>query len=604
MNHSIMSFRCALLPVLTAALLFAACSEDSGTGPDDAAPPAPTVTGASATTVAPGDTITITGSNFLTPASANTVRFNNPYRGARAFAGTTTQLQVAVPEDANSGPLSVAVDGQSQAGVLSGNITVTRGVGEVFVFGGSNAGFDLPLDYGPIAAAYLLVPHGANPATPYTQSVQATLTPNQTGSFPVREPDAHAVTISTGVGTFTDATQFEVNLRDDWNDWVARHGIPRAAQPDVAREQARMTENFFVLNSATGSALDPQNYSQITAQLRYDGTHCLIYSDLDTLASGNLTQADFNALGQAYDSQLRPTNVAAFGQEGDVDGNGKVILLSTPVVNRLTPPGSSGFIGGFFWRGDLSAPGANGIPAGTTNEAEICYLLASDPQGTWGVNQPRAFVATENIATTAHEYQHLISFSVRLLTAGLGIAQVTWLEEGMAHMAEDLNDLDQPNINRANLYLAAPQDMSLEHNTAPLEQRGAIFLFLRYLADRYGEAILGDIVASKCTGRACIEDVTGENFYQLTADFLATLYLSGRGITSNPRYNYTSLDMVGDFSQVALTNETVDGNAFAAVTKRATGEFFVLRNLVTSGAVVNVSANAGARIRTVVVRIQ
>jgi len=165
----------------------------------------------------------------------------------------------------------------------------------------------------------------------------------------------------------------------------------------------------------------------------------------DTLSGGNLSQADFNAFGDRYDNGIHLTNTTYFGTESDVDDNDRVFILVSPVVNRLTPAGSTSFIGGFFLPIDLYSPGGV-IPAGTTNETEIFYVLAADPNGHWGNKFSTAFVAQENVKTIAHEYQHLISISFRLLTYGIAYLQGTWLEEGMSHMAEDLNGINGSNV--------------------------------------------------------------------------------------------------------------------------------------------------------------
>ena len=66
---------------------------------------------------------------------------------------------------------------------------------------------------------------------------------------------------------------------------------------------------------------------------------------------------------------------------------------------------------------------------------------------------------------------------------------------------------------------------------------------LRLLADRYGTGILKNIVQSKCTGRACIQNVTGKNFNDLVRGVLGRALLERKGITADPRFNYTSIDL-------------------------------------------------------------
>jgi hypothetical protein len=111
-----------------------------------------------------------------------------------------------------------------------------------------------------------------------------------------------------------------------------------------------------------------------------------------------------------------------------VDGNGKVILLISPVVNRLDEgctlpdPCDCGFIAGFFNPRDLY--GSPPVPAGTSNHAEVLYLLAADPTGVWDCEFPVDETASENLGTITHEQEHLTSFSNRLFFQG-GVTQVT-----------------------------------------------------------------------------------------------------------------------------------------------------------------------------------
>jgi hypothetical protein len=289
-----------------------------------------------------------------------------------------------------------------------------------------------------------------------------------------------------------------------------------------------------------------------------------------------------------------------------VDGNGKVILLISPVVNRLEEPGCSpgncscGFIAGFFNPRDLynSPP----VPSGTSNHAEILYLLAADPGGQWDCEFPVLETAAENLGTITHELEHLISFSQRVFQQD-GVVQVTWLEEGMAHMAEDLNDDNSSNIGRGSLYRSDPGAFSIEDNNAGLEQRGGIYLMLRLLADQYGEGILKEIVQSKCTGRACIQNVSGKGFYDVFAEFLAAQYLSGKGITDDERFNYTSID-IDDFGTLPVPIRPVGSIGVTGTVRRSAGEFHIFQNTGTENIIGFTDTSGNAKLRAVIVRLQ
>jgi hypothetical protein len=281
-------------------------------------------------------------------------------------------------------------------------------------------------------------------------------------------------------------------------------------------------------------------------------------------------------------------------------------------VNDLTPDGAatSGFIAGFVLLNDL-AP--NILPAGTSNGAEIFYSMVPDPNAEYGNAFPKTLVDDVVPGTLAHEFEHMISNGYRFVTLGRGTnpsyIQETWLEEGMAHMAEDLNAMDDQNIRRANLYLAEPYLHSLLGNADltsrdTLQQRGGIFLFLRYLSDQLGEGILTTIVRSRNVGIASVESVTGVGFHTSVNDYLAALYLSDRGISTDTKYEYTSFDIQADFANLQVTDRAVQGGVFGGEVRAAAGNFFRVTGASPPGLTIRVSSPEGAGMRVTMTRIK
>lgn len=581
------------LSALVAVLSLASCSSKNSTPTQ---PPAntPTVTGVSATIVSPGDTLIVTGKDFATPASANRVKFTNPLGVSTPFAGTSTSLSVIVDQDATTGPVSVTANNLTGTGP---SVEVRRGIGDYFVFGGVGSNYVLSLPNPTATTKYLVVPHATNPKTPFTEQVPYEITSQSV--VPAASPGA-AQTTAAGLG---ENERFEAWRWQQAAELVQQAGTPhrRPVSLSTAPAAPQQFRQFYVLKTTTGSVIDPASYANVTAELRYTGTKCIVYSDVDTFSTGNFTDSDLDQIGAAFDDSISTTDVANFGPYSDIDGNGKAIILITPVVNRLTPSGSGGFIAGFFLSVDLYSPPA--VPSNVTNQGEIFYLLAADPSGKTGNVFPVDFTRNENISTTAHELEHMISFSWRIFHEG-GVTQQTWLEEGMAHMAEDLNGFEKQNISRANIYLDAPGNMSLENDNAPLAQRGGIYLFLRLMADRYGDGILKEIVQSKCTGRTCIQNVTGKGFYDLFGEFLGALYLSGKGITADPRFNYTSIDLT-NFHPVSVASVTAGGAAIAENVFRTSGDFYLFSGSLNHNSEFTFidDLNAGG-LRQVIVRVQ
>ncbi len=314
------------------------------------------------------------------------------------------------------------------------------------------------------------------------------------------------------------------------------------------------TAVFNVITDPAGDVWDPAYYTTVTADLKYNGTNTLLYVDQSTHVSCITDQAAAN-LGQRFNDEIYVTNRTYFGYESDLNDDGKVAILLTPVVNEMTEPGAAsttGFISGFFNPVDLIPEYAD---PNVTNGMEIFYTIVPDPTNRYGNEYPTEPAIEVIRGTVSHEFQHMIMFNYRVIMHGYVpyYVEELWIDEGLSHIAEDLNGHHESNIKRANLFLEDPGDVTLVYGGDALDERGASFLFLRYLGDRFGETIYKKIVQSSASGMSNIEQAAGERFTELFADWSAACYLSGLGITSDPRFNYSSLDLRGDFDPLLVT---------------------------------------------------
>ena len=608
------------------ALAVAGCSEKSPTEPEkpDPPPPVPAVTSYSDTQVAPGDTLVVNGSGFLNEASHNVIGFANALAQATPLSASTTSLTVMVPAAAATGPVSVTISGQPTAGV-GPDLEVTRVLGEVWRYGQSGTDGVLRLPQPDSQSEYLLIPHATAARAAPTEEHTYLISNDEAAAFPAPPPLAArpAMPLAQTVRPSPQPSRgFERHIRDEYDritSGARGSGMGNAFAQTSSPAQPDSIRTFNVVNTADANAAlsRAENFTRVTARLRYQGQHCLIYSDLDTLDAGNLTDADFRDLGDRFDDPaggIHKTNTEYFGTESDVDRNGRVVVLISGIINHLPwtdpkwhdvpEPKDRYRIDGFFLWIDLFETGQLGLEPGTTNHAEIVYLTAADPDGEYlgaDFKFPTAEVAQRNAITLAHEYEHLISYSHRIFEYGFEFEQETWLEEGMAHMAEDLNGMNGNNVARANKYLDDPGAVSLEYDAAPLNQRGGIYLFLRYLGDRFGDSIYWQLVQSKCVGRPCIEAITGENFYDTLGDFLAALYLSGKGIALDDRYEFPSLDQ-GGFAAVTTSRHSVGEAQVSGTIRRASGDFILFTNTNSVASHFTFTESARARLRTMVVR--
>lgn len=349
---------------------------------------------------------------------------------------------------------------------------------------------------------------------------------------------------------------WETELR--LNERALLLGAPRRSMTPKAASVPRVGERktFQVYNKE-------KKFTTVTAEVVHVGEHVVIYQDVNA-PSGGLTAQDFAYFGAVFDDPIYTTATAAFGQPSDIDGNGRVIILFTPVVNELTPAssGSGGVVAGFFYGIDL-------YPRQTyanSNEAEIFYTLVPDPTGRHGNARSREFVLRALPPVLAHELQHMIHFEERRKVGGS--QDVLWLSEGLAHMAEELvaaelegrgdHDLAllfrRENHERAFRYLQAvdsiPDSVALieEENPGTLEGRGAQWLFIQYLTGHYGgEAILRALTRSRLNGVANVEAATGTTWPELFARWSVALWADGApelaGVAIDPAYTFPNLDL-------------------------------------------------------------
>jgi hypothetical protein len=327
-------------------------------------------------------------------------------------------------------------------------------------------------------------------------------------------------------------------------------GLPR--QPIVPSraltpaQDIGSTREFFVVNKPTAILLtDPANFDRITATLLYEGDHTLLY--LDNRALHTLTAAQIQQIGDRYDDMSYPTDVAAFGEPSDIDQNGRVIIILSPTVNALTTPpimAQGARIVGFFFGVDLLPNPVNNPHA---NGGEVFYAVVPNETNEFtGARVTQAEVVNLLGSVFAHEFVHMISFNVHVLN-GTGGPEALWLDEGLAHMAESLNGFHDQNRLRSAFFLDSPHDVSMVSGDDGLDERGAAWLFIQYLVDRFGQDILRRLIPPNLTSTGNIAAAAGQPFPTLFHEWASTLLLDGPGIPNDAIYELTSVDLRGDF---------------------------------------------------------
>lgn len=338
-----------------------------------------------------------------------------------------------------------------------------------------------------------------------------------------------------------NALRFEDRLRESTRREALRVGARSARPPEGRDPGARFSvvrDPLTAGQSVTfklGVTVDLQancsSTETIDTEIRWVGDNFAIAEDVQV--AGHLTPEDFEGLGTLLDETIYPVETAYFGSTADIDENGVVVALITAEVNRTTPRNAGYTIGGFFFGGDLLD--ATQCPA--SNEGELFYLIAPDPGGVYSnsVSVDEAISLARQVVS--HEFFHLIGNQQRTTLGGGGVLdeEDAWLDEGLAHFAEELigmavvgkslrsnldlegvapsgepvanaafNDFHLANLQRAARFMLDPdgtlalgtQSGADPPGTETLKMRGFGYLFARWLGDQFGPAGSGIIPGS------------------------------------------------------------------------------------------------------------
>jgi hypothetical protein len=324
-------------------------------------------------------------------------------------------------------------------------------------------------------------------------------------------------------------------------------------------QQVGTTRQFKVLSAIPANSQQSLTFATVTATLRFAGQNILIYIDQQAPggASG-LSDSVITKLGTWFDQDLYPIGVNTFGAESDIDANDRVIVLMTPVVNGLTSrTDCEVVISGFFFGLDLETNP-------NSNRAEIFYSLVPDPQGQFSCARSVDVVEGSTPPTFIHEFQHMISYNQHTIVRPGGQDEEAWLNEGLSHIAEEVvarfYDNKYPILppgrlfsDTANIFInndlsnsydflesPATTSLTLFASTGTLEERGAAWLFLRWLADQKDSTIFRRLVQTNLTSIANVENVAAEPFPVLFGDWALALWtdsIPGHPRTSVPERN-------------------------------------------------------------------
>lgn len=377
----------------------------------------------------------------------------------------------------------------------------------------------------------------------------------------------------------------EATLRENALRSLGRSGIrsPRRSgppRPDAGAARVRASlqpGDLASFHFATGPDLSvscEDSTRSVTGRVRAVGERVVMVQDT-AAPSGGFSDDDFRLLRDEFDRVVLPTDSAHFGGPADIDGNGRITILFTPRVNRLTPREATSRISGFFLPLDLvdsgdpegsGLQGPDGEVCPASNEGEILYLSVPDPDGQVGPPLARQEGLRLARSVTAHELQHLLSAEQRLIFGQGDFSELgaTWLQEGLAHLAEELvglrlmelpagrnlewqdvsgdrrllelfNTFHLDNFGRLSLFMQAPSLAPVLATADPgglpgLQMRGFAWSLVRWIGDgRQGEDA-ADLFRRLSTGGSAhrqgienLETATGAAWEELLSRYLVSV---------------------------------------------------------------------------------
>ena len=259
----------------------------------------------------------------------------------------------------------------------------------------------------------------------------------------------------------------------------------------------------------------PLRFALLPATCRFVGAYSYVFVE-DAQWDGNggpVLQLDADFLGDLFEvaSPADPTRglfeleTATFGAPPDVDDDPKIYILILQLDRGLL---------GFFDPGNATNPNPE-------LRRDMIFINS-------------AVLLTNQYAaggTLAHEFQHLIH-------SGHDGDEETWLDEGLSGYAELLSghpEIDSTNVpeflRRPGIGVTGWQDQSYNY--------GATYLYVAFLAERFGVGVMGDLVSEPRNGIDGVDATLApfqENFRTTWAGWTAANYAA-----TDVRFGYDAI---------------------------------------------------------------
>ncbi|HEX3046935.1 MAG TPA: hypothetical protein VHY08_19430 [Bacillota bacterium] len=255
----------------------------------------------------------------------------------------------------------------------------------------------------------------------------------------------------------------------------------------------------------------------------------------DLAAIADTTLNGFASEFQTMASLLHTT----FGNETDSDGDPRTYIIISSAYKD--------FCGGYFAAQDK-------FPSATcpnSNEHDAFYVA----------NYTDPYSIEYSKGTLAHEFQHMINFD-RHYYHNASVNEESWLNEAFAELASYLCGYGDSSNFLIQEYLDSPS-VGLTAWASCNTSYGISLLFGRYLYEQFPTKIK-PMVDTANVGIANVETAIEANFNDLFRDFFRAVCLDNTGLTNNPKYQFTTLNLRDGslgFNGLAKTTPLSIGNS-------------------------------------------
>lgn len=571
---------------------------------------APQITAVTPNPLVEGQAATITGTNFRATVAGNVVRVGGV--PASVTSASATSLQIVVPslncKPAQSVNVDVAVGGsasapKSQPFRPASVFTLATGQQRLF----SNASdFCLQFDASSANESYLIgvqsVAENVASVTPVNVTAEAPAGATVAARAQIATAPVFSASLMNPMAT-PRATRLAKHravaarfLEADRALLAPRLQSLRAARAAQSANVATSLVPSVPATAKVGDVLNVRmpdrtktstctNSVPITATVKTVGTHSIILED-NANPTGGFAAADYQTLSDDFDNKIYATDVAYFGTPTDLDANSRVVIIITKEVNKISNLLGQVFSADLFPQSECSA----------SNEGEVFYGRAPDPDGLVNGKYETADALLDAPLIIAHEFTHVIQLGRRIYLPGATVLQSTWELEGQATFAEEVNGFTELGLSpgqnlgfavafnspvttpidwftdtwvdlliyygfesRTTRIEGAPEQCSwlgtrAQGNTGPClsgrEVYGVPSSFLRWLSDQFGPTFPGGekglhqrLIDNLRTGYATISDVIGQPIDVLLAQWAAALYVDDRVAGADPRLTFKSWNL-------------------------------------------------------------